>query len=62
MLCWYVREESHMLRYDSIKLYDGLTFVEKQVSSKIHSLFFFSSRDIYVVKVHWRYRVVGEAL
>lgn len=54
-------EESHMLQFDWIELYDDLNFVEEQVAILVRYIQLLNSRYIHMVKVHWRYLVVGEA-
>lgn len=61
MLQRYISNEFPMLRWDSIQLDQRLTFVDESMSVLAEDVRWLYSRDISMVKFHWRHHLIKEA-
>ncbi|CAN4114476.1 unnamed protein product [Withania somnifera] len=61
MLRWYMLDKSHIIREDSVRLNENLSFVEEPVKILAMEVRKLRSREIPVVKVRWSHRLIEEA-
>ncbi|CAN4084848.1 unnamed protein product [Withania somnifera] len=61
MLRRYMPDESHIIREDSVKLDDNLSFVEEPLMILTKEVRKLRSSEIQVVKVRWSHRSIKES-